>query len=91
MAEPRQQCDQIWQFRLENDGAKPREKSDDAEEAKLGRRLTRLLMRERHDIGKGTRPCEKQLSSADKEYLRNTLVEPMPTATTLPDAKHRSQ
>ena len=33
--EPRAECDQIWAFRLANCGAKPREKSDDAEEAKF--------------------------------------------------------
>ena len=75
-------CDQIWQFRLANAGAKPRQKSDDAEEAQLGRFLDKLTRREKGDLGEGTHPSQKKLSSADKEYLRNTLVEPMPTATT---------
>ena len=35
----REKCDQIWQFRLENAGAKPTRTSDDAEEAQLGRFL----------------------------------------------------
>ena len=78
----REKCDKIWQFRLENAGAKPRQKSDDAEEAQLGRFLDKLRRREKGDLGEGTKPSQKKLSSADKEYLRNTLVEPMPTATT---------
>ena len=78
----RGKCDQIWQFRLENAGAKPRRRSDDAEEAQLGRFLDRLLMRAKGDIGEGRWPSDKELRSADKDYLRNTLVEPMPTATT---------
>ena len=32
-------------------------------------------------IDNGKKPCEKQLSSAGKEYLRNTLGELMPTVT----------
>ena len=82
MTEPRQQCDEIWQFRLEHGGALPRQRSEDLEEKSLGQKLNRLQMRERGGIGRKKYPCEKQLSSADKEYLRNTLVEPMPTATT---------
>ena len=82
MAGPRHECDHIWQFRLENAGALPRQKSDDAEEASLGRLLARLRIRAEKPLGEGTKPSQKKLSSADKEYLRNTLVEPMPTATT---------
>ena len=37
-------------------------------------------MRERGDIGRKKHICEKQLCSTDKEYLRNTLVEQMPSA-----------
>ena len=44
----REKCDKIWQFRLENAGAKPRRRSDDAEEAQLGRFL------DIGDIGEGT-------------------------------------
>ena len=67
-------CDQIWQFRLANAGAKPNWKSDNAEEASLGRLLARVLIR----------VCrrKKQLSSGDVVYLRNTLNKPISTETT---------
>ena len=82
MAGIREKCDQIWQFRMANAGAKPRRRSDDAEEAQLGRFLDKLRMRAKGNIGEGRCSSDKELSSADKDYLRNTLVEPMPTAST---------
>ena len=81
-------CDQIWQFRLANAGAKPNPNSDNDEEASLGRRLARLLIREHGDIGEGKWPSEKQLSSADVDYLRNTLDKPVSIETTNSTARN---
>ena len=53
-------CDHIWQFRLTNAGAKPRQRSDDAEEAKLAHHLNKLQMRAKGDIGEGTKPSQKK-------------------------------
>ena len=76
MAVCREVCDRIWKFRLANTGKIPLRNSDDPEESRLAQALAKLRMRAHGDIGAGTYPSMKQLTSDDADYLRNTLDKP---------------